>query len=315
MTSKLYKGPQIAPRYDGSESISSWPRTIAQTQTYPALRRRNALALLADPIHLHFYQRLTSGRRCTCWGKNTSPNGDCSTCFGTGLSGGYQKWGTYQLMIDPSLSEGVTSEGIGLLTTGETGSEAWVLEETEKEGYIEITTSFEGCSGAVETLYQVQWEPPESSIVWTFKKKTSGSWMELTKARLEAVLVQPQILVFRANFKRLGLESDSPVLVNALIRIGRRLNSQTSVTANRPKVQKSLSLSELGQLDEWASQNFWFDHTLARISSDDWFYDIADASRWKVVEATALSPEGYLLSWDVTCRKINGFESYMKYPF
>jgi hypothetical protein len=325
--SRAYKGPKGGNRIDGSESIGPWVRRIAELQTYPALRRRNAISLDADPVELHFYSELVRGRECSCIGRSENPSSACPTCFGVGIVGGYNKYGTTQVVVDPTLPNSASS-GIKIAVPPE-GPEAWVLEDNALFGVLEATIHFEGHCGPVDHLGLLGYEGGEGgSVGWSIRPlgrnefccnelspiEVSGNWLPLTAQTLQELTTKPQLLRVRLQLSRTGTAAKSPVGVRALLRIKREPSSETVIRANRPQITRAIALAELGQLDEWTTANYWTDHKLPLITSRDWLYDLDSRERWKIVDAKDLAPQNYLLSWDLTCRRVQDFEPIYRYP-
>jgi len=312
MSTKQYKGPQTISRIDGSWPINNWPNQIAHTQTYPAVRQRNKLSLCGNPIYLYFYQKLTSGRRCSCWASNASPSANCYNCFSTGIVGGYNKFGTSQAIIDTTHPNLVT---VGLIKdVAEEGPEVWTLDDNNLRGIIQTKIWFDGNWGPLDYFNVRQWIPDGGAVGWYFKPLNGPTWISLNIINLTRYLDRPQILEIKSEISRPGLKAQSPVVVNAYIRVKRTPQSDTVIKADRPKVTKSFALEENGVLDEWTTANFWLDETLANITSYDWFYDVNEKIRWKVVDVNPLAPDGYLLCWDCQTRRVHNFESLYNFP-
>lgn len=312
MASKSYRGPLNLARIDGSRPINGYPRLIAERQTYPAVRQRNQLSLDADPVFLNFYQKLESGRRCTCWAKDASPHSECQNCFGTGFVGGYNKYGTYQTVVDAGLPE-ITAVGL-IKESNQEGPEMWVLDDDRLSGYLEARLNFQGNWGPVDHLDLLHYIPDGGSVRWKIRAYGQQAYVDLTRENLDTLFLRPQLLELRVEVDRAGLHVDSPVVTNAHIRIKRTPTTDTTVRADRPRITRAFALAELGALDEWTTAQHWLDHTLSRITSHDWFYNVNEKIRWKVVDAQDLAPQQYLLSWDCTCRRVQEFEPIARYP-
>jgi hypothetical protein len=76
---------------------------IVREQLIPQISNRTRNSISVDGRHVLLYQRLRSGRRCTCWqGVDSTPTSECPICLATGFSGGFLKWGTDLYLMDPS---------------------------------------------------------------------------------------------------------------------------------------------------------------------------------------------------------------------
>lgn len=73
---------------------------VVKDQLAPRIAQKSANAVLSDRRAFFYYKRKTNGRRCSCFGEETSPDSDCSVCYGTGFVGGYDKYGTHTEIVD-----------------------------------------------------------------------------------------------------------------------------------------------------------------------------------------------------------------------
>jgi len=73
---------------------------VIKEQLAPRIAQKSANAVLSDRRAFFYYKRKKNGRRCSCFGNETSPDSDCLVCYGTGFVGGYDKYGTHSEIID-----------------------------------------------------------------------------------------------------------------------------------------------------------------------------------------------------------------------
>jgi len=73
---------------------------VIKDQLAPRIAQKSANAVLSDRRAFFYYKRKNNGRRCSCFGNETSPDSDCLVCYGTGYVGGYDKYGTHSEIID-----------------------------------------------------------------------------------------------------------------------------------------------------------------------------------------------------------------------
>lgn len=315
MTTRDYKGPETAPRYDGSEVFDNLtPGTIAQLQTYPAFYRRNQQILNGEWVALSYFQRITSGRRCSCWGNNTSPSGKCRVCYKTGVVGGYQKYGTKQWILDGT-TPNLILNNVQLSPTTQEGPLIFELADNALTGDIVVTGSFDGCWGPLDVFDPLWWNG-DGEIGAFIKTPAQTAWIPLSEASLENLFSTPQRFDIKLTLKRPNINVTEPPLVSKLVmRIQRTDTDHTLVKANRPRGTHTLALSELGVLEEWTSERWWLDSSeVANLTSEDWFYDRNNDVKWKVVDTDKFAPQNYLLSWDATVTKVQDFEPISAFP-
>jgi len=327
LPAKSYKGPKPDRRVDGSEVFDNLsPRTIAELQTYPGMQERNKRAVDAEHVALQFYQQLRAGRRCSCWGNNENASGSCRVCYGVGIVGGYQKFGTRQWVFDATIP-GMSLSNIDILTTAQEGPALFGLAEGATSGEILVKGDFRGnwgtgykstCppgEGPVDLIDSEFWEDNDGQITFWIKTPAETVWQPLSKSNMNGLLTQPQRFDVRITMERPGVEAQTPLLQHLMIRVFRTSKGATQLKANRPRGTHALALSELGVLDEWTSERWWFESSVPPITDLDWFLDIARNVRWKAVDTDHMQPQNRSLSWDVAVRKVQDFEKrILTYP-
>ena len=322
---KVYKGPLPQRRYDGSEVFDNLsPRTIATLQTYPGMVQRNIRSVDAEHVALQFYQQLRSGRRCTCWGSNTNASGSCEVCYGTGIVGGFLKYGCAQWILDAT-APNLTLNNISILMTKQEGPHLFGLAEGAVSGEIIIPGDLQGnwgrpgaCpreEGPVDVIDSQFWEDKDGQISFFIRSPQFTAWRPLTKEHLTTLLQYPQRFDVRITMQRPGVEAETPLLQHLMLRVFRTNKAATQMKANRPRGTHAQSLAELGVLDEWTSERWWFESRVPNLTDLDWFLDINRNIRWKAVDTDKMAPQDVTLSWDVTVRKVQDFEQrILKYP-
>lgn len=90
---------RIGSYSDTDHKIDSVHQVIKE-QLAPRIAQKSANAILSDRRAFFYYKRKNSGRRCSCFGSENSPDSDCLVCYGTGYVGGYDKYGTHSEIID-----------------------------------------------------------------------------------------------------------------------------------------------------------------------------------------------------------------------
>lgn len=325
MSSKVYRGPRPPRRYDGSEVFDNLsPRTIAELQTYPGMVQRHIRAVDVEHVQVQFYQQLRAGRRCSCWGSNTHASGSCEVCYGIGIVGGYAKYGCAQWVLDATAPH-MTLSNIDVLLTKQEGPHVFGLTEGATSGEILIPGDLQGnwgqpglCppeEGPVDVIDSHHWEEDDGKISFFIRTPAQTTWQRLDKEHLNNLLIYPQRFDVRITFDRPSVNAPSPLLQHLMIRVFRTDVAATRLKANRPRGTHAQSLAELGVLDEWTSERWWFESQVPNLTDLDWFLDVARDIRWKAVDTDKMAPQNVTLSWDVTVRKVQSFEQrIMKYP-
>lgn len=322
---KVYKGPFPQRRYDGSEVFDNLsPRTIAMLQTYPGMKERNKRAVDVEFVRLYFYQQLRAGRRCSCWGNNTNASAACEVCHGTGIVGGFLKYGCAQWMLDTT-APGLVLNNIDVLMTKQEGPHVFGLSEGATSGEILIHGDLQGnwgrpgdCpheEGPVDLIDSHYWQDLDGQISFFIRTAANATWQPLTRKNLNGLFQYPQRFDVRVTMERPSVEAQTPLFQHLFIRVFRTQQSACELKANRPRGTHAQSLAELGVLDEWTSERWWFTQEVPHPTDLDWYLDINRNIRWKAVDTDQMAPQQVTLSWDVTVRKVQDFEQrIMRYP-
>jgi hypothetical protein len=96
-------GTQVTQRigsYSNTDHKVDAVHQVIKEQLAPRIAQKSANAVLSDRRAFFYYKRKNNGRRCSCFGQETTPDSDCSVCYGTGYVGGYDKYGTHTEIID-----------------------------------------------------------------------------------------------------------------------------------------------------------------------------------------------------------------------
>ena len=67
---------------------------LVQEQLVPRIKSMSANAVTVDRRDFYYYKRKRTGRRCSCYATDTSPDNQCQICYGKGIVGGFEKYGT-----------------------------------------------------------------------------------------------------------------------------------------------------------------------------------------------------------------------------
>lgn len=327
MTARSYKGPQAYREVDGSEVFDNLsPRTIAELQTYPGMQERNIRAVDAEHVALLFYQQLRAGRRCSCWGKNENPSKVCEVCYGVGIVGGYQKFGTRQWVLDTTAPRLALNNVEVFVTKGE-GPTVFGLAEGATQGEILTKGDFQGnwgqahtstCppgEGPIDAVHSHFWSEADGDISLFIKTLAATTWVPLTKDNLNNLFTAPQLFDVKIELRRPSVEAQTPLFQHLMLRVFRTGSAATLLKANRPRGTHAQALSELGVSDEWSTERWWFNQTVPTLTDLDWFLDIARDIRWKAIDTDHMAPQNRSLSWDVSVRKVQDYEQpILNYP-
>jgi len=293
-----------------TDILGDLPQRQAREDLVPIIARLSQNASNVNPIYFEYFQRLKTGRRCSCFEVETEPAGICPVCFGTGIVGGYNKRGTKTAVFD------VTYPNVACANTTPDYNQPtrpifWSLVKSAVYGTLDFELPIQRNVGILDLLSVKDYSPEGTSIFYYVKSPSESDFSKLTESEVQVRLGQ-QKLQFRIVLKRVSPHTKLPKII--AIRIAYRLIPETALRVNIPRVEESITLEDLGIYQSFSSQTFWLDNTLRNLSTEDWLYNTLDGTRWKIISAKDNKPHGILTSWDVTARLAQSFESYSAIP-
>lgn len=311
MATRSYKPTgKKAPITDGSQILEVHAHKIATEQLIPRIEQRNRRAVETVPIHIYFYQAMRAGRRCSCFDVETSPDGMCRACFGTGIVGGYQKYGTTTEVVDITYPNLRTSNIIPQWKLRRKPT-PFVLIDGARYGSIEARVPLTTNIGEIDAVSSDFWIEPGTDMKAYVRAPSDSEWILLTRANTQQRLHNPWIDL-KVEMWRESPKTTSPFLKSIYLRYKNVTNNV--IKANIPRVGKSDMLEAIGVFDNWQMQTFWLDSTLKSITTEDFFASVEGNSRWKVFEAKEFAPHGQLTSWDIEAKVILEHQPFFKVP-
>lgn len=305
-----YRPPDDDRVAANTDILGDLPQRHAREDLIPIIARKSQNASNVNPVYFEYWQRIKTGRRCSCWTVETEPQAVCPSCFGTGIVGGYNKRGTKTVVFDVTYPQ-VGAANIIPDYKNNTRPCYWTLIQSAVFGSLNFEIPIQRNIGVLDVLDITDYCPAGTEIHYWIKSPSESRYCRLTEEAITCRLGQ-QKLQLKITMKRNTPQSPLPKLV--CIRIAYRLKPQTEIRVNIPRVQESLTLEEFGIYQSFNSQTFFLDNTLKNVSTEDWLYNTLDGTRWKVIESTDNKPHGILTSWDLTCRLIQNFEPYALVP-
>jgi len=294
-------------------------RKIMKEQLLPIVKERNMSVVDTDKVLFHFYQRLLSGRRCSCWGIEAGPDSLCTACWGVGLVGGYNKFGCLTEIIDVTSPSTVMVNVIPDYSL-QMRPVPFSLLGTATKGYIVTDIPIRKNVGIVESIDTYTGNLEEgNSLIFEIYDQTGVRWLTLNHENLESLLTQNK-LTMRITFKRINPEINLPLLNNIYIRY--RIREDITIKADVPTYSESKTLAEFGIFESINTISPWLDSTISVVTPEDFMVvkstdkasNLEEGQRWKVTEVKSNRPSGILISHDLTCRLVQGYDNYTRIP-
>lgn len=298
--------------YDGSQVLDRNHHEVARDQLVPRIIKRNRQAILTDPHWFYFFQRKRTGRRCSCFRIQTSPDGLCQVCFGTGLVGGYQKFGTTDEWFDTTY-RGIRSLNVVQNFSDGTRPVMFTLNPQATTGWVEFDWQIRPSIRQTD-LFQVVTRnlgTTRSTARAFIRGPLETDFVTLSNATINERLCG-HTAVIRVELARRALTDPAPVLSHVYIRYC--LLSETRVRMDVPRVSESITLAEYGVFDSFTAISGWLTDEVKQVGTEDFFKKTEDGTLWKTIESQPNRPLLQTTSTDLQLRLIQGFERYERYP-
>lgn len=310
MATRSYRPGEHALVSDATQVLGKHAHEIAVDQLIPRVAERNKKALETIPLEVYFYPVIRAGRRCSCFDIESSPDGQCEACFGIGVVGGYEKYGTTVEVLDVTRPSMRTSNIMPDWSARRKPIPFALISGATKgmvEARIQLTTN----TGVVDAL-AAEYEIPEGGDIEAFVRGPADqTYTEISKAAIAQRLANPWIDI-RIVMRRPTAGTGSPILKTLYLRYQNFIENQ--VIVNVPRVQKSIAMQEFGVMDDYTPINFYLDNRIKSITTEDFFASAEGDTRWKIITVKPNSPHGQLTSWDADVRLAQEHESYLLVP-
>lgn len=299
--------------FDKTQAKEDFPHEVALRDLVPRIQSRARDALAVDRVETLFFQRKLTGRRCSCFIVESSPDGQCQTCYGTGIVGGYTKFGTTDLTIDVT-SPSLRCVNVRPLYELQARPVLMGLDDSALEGYIEVDVEIRQSIGVTDTFKFVARTTSltqNNSITPLVRRSDETDFVPITYANLDSRL-KSQKLTFRFEFSRATLSDANPIMSHFFLRA--KLVNDLTVRVDLPRDRESITLAEFGIYDSWTVITGYFDNTVPRVGVEDFVFRCRDQELWKVVDSSPNRPLNILTSHDVSLRLVQTFEPYVNVP-
>lgn len=310
MGARTYRPPRDDHVTEAGEMKQNHPHEIAMGQLIPRIDEKNKRAVKTVQTPVYFFSKIQTGRRCSCWTVDSSPDTLCVACYGSGTVGGYAKHGTYLEVVD------VTHPNVSTINVWpdfrrKTKPIYFALTPGSKAGRITARIELKTNIGTADVITGTRELPSGSEMRSFIQAPTDPEPVPFTKESFEQRLTNPWVDL-QVDMYRTSVRSESPKFGLFYIRYN-RLEKQV-ILANIPRTQKSNLLAEMGISDDWQHQKFFFDSTIRSVTTEDFLVAVDQNTRWKILHIDESNPGNYLLSWDMDTRLVRNYEPTIFVP-
>jgi hypothetical protein len=300
--------------FDKAQVYGDYLREHAERDLIPRIVQRQKQALNVVPDLFKFYQRVGTGRRCSCWSAvETSPSSQCTVCYGTGNTGGYELYGHTTEVFD--VTSRWSSVNVVIDYSRITRPLHFRLSVAALSGYVEFFYPVIANTGACSLASLVASAPRGTSVTAAVKLFSEASFVAFSAEAVRTRLPQATIdggMQLRVVLRRESLSAESPRLSHVRVRY-RRLPDD-NIRADVPRATEARRASEFAWFEEFATRSMYLDNTIRVITSDDFFEQINTHRRHKIIDVNSNAPGGILTSWDLTTRLVQEHERLAAVP-
>jgi len=271
-------------------------------------------ALSVDTRWFYYYKRKTVGRRCSCVaGEQSTASGTCGCCYGTGIVGGYDKYGTHTELVDSTYPK---LDMINVTTRPEPRPSSLVLEQGATTGVVKARIKMRRNAGYVDNMHVHS----TAGVTVEIKASNSAVWVPATSIALTTMLDAEHVDV-KVTLHRSSVRDESPVFLKLFVRYGLLPKTEIELPGDIPKNTESVSLQEYGFDEQFGTVNVVMGSAghgrtskITTFSNEDFLYYIERARHWKITEVSPTYALGVYASFDITARWVQSFEAYRKFP-
>ncbi len=311
MATRSYRPSEKFHITDGAEVLYKNAQHVSKEQLIPRIAERNKIAVDTIPTYVYFFPAIRAGRRCSCFDIEESPDALCRACFGTGIVGGFYKYGT-ELHVFDVTHPNIKTTNVVPDYSQRTKPIRFTLIDGARYGSVETRIELKTNIGVVDSLTSSFYIPPGSELRAWIRGPNEPEAVPLTKESLAQRLYNPWVDL-QVTFKRDYVKTDSPKL--DVIHIRYQNMSDPVIQTNIPRSEKSIMMQEIGAIDDWQTVNFWTDATrIKAVTTEDFFMTASGRTRWKMLSVKEFAPYGHNVSWDIETRLVHIYEPYAKVP-
>lgn len=270
---------------------------VVRDQLAPRIQTKSANAVLTDRREFFYFQRKRTGRRCSCYTFQSSPENQCPICLGTGIVAGYEKFGTLSEVIDFT-STNLTMVNVEPNFDEDTRPVYLKLVDGRDKGYVEANIPIKNNIGIVDNfmLYQPIFNRG-TKIIATDPMGASAVIEE--KEDFEPFLAFDNVTI-RIEITRVDPKS---VISHFLLRY--KIRESLLVFGDLARAEEEFAGLESGAYEHYAEIPIFFDaKTIPRFRNEDILFRCRDSRKFKVVLVNENVVAGVLTSTDVRARYI-----------
>jgi hypothetical protein len=295
-----------------TEYLEDEPHKQAIEQLLPQIAAESQQAAKPARQVFLYYRRKLSGRRCSCFTVETSPDGFCPICFGSGFVGGWDLHGCRTEVID------VTHPNLKLVNIDAAFSEGlrptpFQLVDGSKTGYIETEIAILRNIKKTQLIQEYVGQKRKGVDYKVLVRAPSeANFTTLTDDSLAARLGESKLL-FRIQLNRANTGLPSIRFNHLFLRY--QLIPDVRMYGDMNLAEETFSLGDLGFTDAFATLSLYVPTPFDYIRMEDFLIRQSDQRRFKITRFERNAVSEILLSHMVYGRLlIPGNDSLVTFP-
>ena len=291
----------IPPAFSGEASDTDHKidhvHELIRDQLAPRIQTKSANAVLSDRREFFFYRRRRTGRRCSCYSYENSPDTNCAVCIGTGIVGGYDKYGTIAEVLDFT-SPDIVMVNVEPNLDQDTRPVYLRLKEGFNNGYVEAELPIKNNIRKVENFMLFQ--PIFNRGTKIIAIDPTGSSAEIqAKDDWIPFLAFDKVRV-RIEFTRVD---ERPLISHFLLRY--QIKDDLIIFGDIPRAEEEFTGIETGVYEAYQEISIFFAaKPVTAYRNEDVLYRCRDGRRFKIVLVNDNVVAGIKTSIDVSARFI-----------
>lgn len=259
----------------------------------PRIAQKSANAVLSDRREYYYFKKKTMGRRCSCYQEETSPEATCPVCYGTGIVGGYDKFGTDLRVVDAT-STNLFLNNMELTFEENPRPLFFKLSDGAGEGYMEF--DLEIGKNAMKMEHMLVGQPK-------FNKSTRLEVISPVAKVIEQMEDFNELLEYDKLRIRITVyeEESRPWISHFYFRY--HIQEDLRVVGDQANTLVSPELDQFGVYEAFNEiPIFWAGKNLYLYDTEDIIYRLQDGQRLKIVDIKKNLVANTLTSIDSTAR-------------
>ena len=282
-----------------TEVLEDEPHKQALDQLLPQIAAESEQA--AKPVRqsFYYYRRKRSGRRCSCFTVESSPDANCQICYGAGFVGGWDMNGCRSEWVDVTYPNLRLTNVIANFKLG-TRPVYFTLEDNSYQGFIEADIPIVRNIQHTQAIQLgVGGKNSRNQVNAFIKAPSDPTFVPLEQPALSARLNQ-NIITVRIEISRQNLRIPSPKFSHLLMRY--KLIPEIFMYADMNLAEDAFELGDFGFFDAFATLSLYIPPSFDHIGNEDFLIRLSDNKRFKITRFERNAVSKVLLSTKAMAR-------------